>query len=186
MNKDIATTEELTPNVLAAAACVDFDLDPHLVSLMWNEPFFSKVLRVVTKIKTDQIPTAGVLAKDGDIKMWWNPSFLASLTPKQVKGLIKHECWHLIFEHTTSRKLDPHTIWNYAADLAINSLIPEEELPEGGLIPGKAFTELTEEQIEKMGPESVVRYNGLSNLIEGMPKLNAGRHAARPPGPRCT
>ena len=173
MNKDIATTEELAPNVLAVVDNSDFDLDPHLVSLMWNEPFFSKVLRVVTKIKTTQIPTAGVLAKDGDIKMWWNPNFLASLTPKQIKGLIKHECWHLIFEHTTSRKHDPHKIWNYAADLAINSLIPEEELPEGGLIPGKAFAELTEEQIAKMGPESVARYNGLSDLIASMPKLNA-------------
>ena len=173
MNKDIATTEELAPNILAAVDNSDFDLDPHLVSLMWNEPFFSKVLRVVTKIKTTQIPTAGVLAKDGDIKMWWNPNFLASLTPKQIKGLIKHECWHLIFEHTTSRKHDPHKIWNYAADLAINSLIPEEELPEGGLVPGKAFDELTEEQIAKMGPESVARYNGLSDLIASMPKLNA-------------
>ena len=102
------------------AAAAAFRLDPHLISLMWDEPFFSKILRPVTKVRTDSIPTAGVLAKDGDIKMWWNPKFLAGLTPLQVKGLLKHECFHLIFGHTTTRKHTPHIVWNYATDLAIN------------------------------------------------------------------
>jgi len=148
----------------------NFELDPHLISLLWSEPFFSKILRVVTKVRTDSIPTAGVLAKEGDIKMWWNPKFLASLTPDQVKGLLKHECYHLVFEHTTTRRHDPHIIWNYATDLAINSLIPEEELPEGGLIPGKAFKELTEADKIKMGPDAVGRYERVSAKIESMPK----------------
>ena len=102
------------------AAAAAFRLDPHLISLMWDEPFFSKILRPVTKVRTNSIPTAGVLAKDGDIKMWWNPKFLAGLTPLQVKGLLKHECFHLIFGHTTTRKHTPHIVWNYATDLAIN------------------------------------------------------------------
>ena len=110
-----------------------FDLDPHLINLMWDEPFFSKVLRTVTKVRSEDIPTAGVLAKDGDINMWWNPYFVAGLTSKQVKGLLKHECFHLVLEHTTTRRMEPHTLHNYATDLAINSMIPEEELPEGGL-----------------------------------------------------
>ena len=150
-----------------------FELDPHLINLLWSEPFFSKILRVITKVKTDTIPTAGVLAKDGDIKMWWNPKFLAGLTAEQVKGLLKHECYHLVFEHTTTRRHDPHIIWNYATDLAINSLIPEEELPEGGLIPGKAFKELTEADKIKMGPDAVGRYERVSAKIESFPKEKA-------------
>ena len=126
----------------------DFRLDPHLLRLMWDEPFFSHVLRSVTKIRTDRIPTAGVLAKDGDIKMWYNPAFMAGLTPDQIKGLLKHECYHLVFHHTTTRRKDPHHTWNWATDLAINSLIPEPELPAGGLIPGKQFDDLTEEQLQ--------------------------------------
>jgi len=147
-----------------------FGLDAHLINLMMTEPFFSKVLRPITKVRTDEIPTAGVLAKDGDIKMWWNPKFLASLTPKQVKGLLKHECYHLVFEHTTTRRHTPHIVWNYATDLAINSLIDEEELPEGGLIPGKAFKALTEEDKVKMGPEAVKRYETVSAKIASFPK----------------
>ena len=151
-NNDLAPVRNVTDEEAAK-----FELDPHLIKLMWDEPFFAKILRPVTKVKTDKIPTAGVLAKEGDIKMWWNPKFLAGLTADQVKGLLKHECYHLVFEHTTTRRMTPHIIHNYATDLAINSMIPEDELPEGGLIPGKAFKELTEEDKAKMGPEAVGR-----------------------------
>ena len=165
------TATEIAPAKLAndeqAAA---FKLDPHLISLMWAEPFFSKILRKVTKKESTSIPTAGVLAKEGQLFFWWNRKFLAGLTADQVKGLLKHECYHLIFEHTTTRRHDPHIVWNYATDLAINSLIPEHELPEGGLIPGNAFAELTAEQKEKMGEEAVARYERVSAKIESFPK----------------
>ena len=171
MTKQNTTSNDIPVTTRASEdEAARFELDPHLVRLMWDEPFFSKILRPVTKVKTDKIPTAGVLAKEGDIKMWWNPMFLAGLTPDQVKGLLKHECYHLVFEHTTTRKHDPHIIWNYATDLAINSLIPEDELPEGGLVPGKAFKELTEEQKVKMGEESVGRYERVSAKIASFEK----------------
>ena len=147
-----------------------FDIDPHIINLMLNEPFYAKVLRGVTKTCTKDIPTAGVLAKDGDLKMWYNPGFMASLTELQVRGLLKHEALHLALMHTTTRRLDPHNVHNWAADLAINSNIPEEELPEGGLIPGKAFKPLTEEQIAKMKPESVARFDRMSKFVEELPK----------------
>lgn len=147
-----------------------FELDPHLLNLMWDEPFFSSILRPITKVKSKDISTAGVLAKEGSITMWWNPSFVAALKPKKIKGLLKHECYHLVFEHTTTRKHDPHILWNYGTDLAINSVIPEDELPDCGLIPGRAFPELTEEQKEKMGEEGVNRYNLISSKIESFPK----------------
>ena len=82
-NVDLAPVKEVSE-----AEANAFRLDPHLISLMWDEPFFSKVLRSVTKVKSDEIPTAGVLAKEGDIKMWWNPKFLAGLTKEQVKGCL--------------------------------------------------------------------------------------------------
>ena len=171
------TNKDTTSNDLPAIAkevtkaqADAFDLDPHLIGLMWDEPFFSKVLRTVTKVRSEDIPTAGVLAKDGDINMWWNPYFLAGLNPKQVKGLLKHECFHLVFEHTTTRRMDPHILHNYATDLAINSMIPEEELPEGGLVPGKAFKEPTPEEVAKMGPQAYARFQKISQKIASLPK----------------
>ena len=155
MSKNKGTSTELAPvEVATDAEAAAFRLDPHLVSMMLDEPFFAGVLRGVNYTRTDSIPTAGVLAKDGDIQMWWNPNFLAGLTDKQVKGLLKHEAMHLALEHTTDRRMTPHIIHNYATDLAINSDIPEEELPDGGLIPSKAFKALTEDYWKHKGVES--------------------------------
>jgi predicted metal-dependent peptidase len=174
MAKNKGTSTDLAPVAMATdAEATAFRLDPHLVSMMLDEPFFAGVLRGVNYTRTDSIPTAGVLAKDGDVHMWWNPNFLAGLTDKQVKGLLKHEAMHLALEHTTDRRMTPHIIHNYATDLAINSDIPEDELPEGGLIPGKAFKELTEDDKVQMGPDAVGRYERVSAKIASFPKGEA-------------
>ena len=143
-----------------------FDLSPHLIRLLWDEPFFANVLRGIEKIRTTQIPTAGVSASTGDVRFWWNPAFLAGLTPNQVKGLLKHECYHLIFKHCTARKQTPHQMWNMATDLAINSLIAERLLPEGGLIPGKPLNGLD----KITDPDQYAVWKRLSELIRGFPK----------------
>ena len=171
MNDNTTATDIPTAKAqLTEAELAAFDLGNHLTALMWDEPFFSAMLRDVTKIETDSIPTAGVLAKDGDIKMWWNRSFLAGLNSKQVKGLLKHEVYHLVFEHTTSRKKTPHIVHNYATDLAINSpaMIPEEELPQGGLIPGKAI-HIDPAEYAKLDAEAKARFDRISGKIEALP-----------------
>lgn len=170
MTKGSTNNDLLVGNEVSDEVANSFKLDSHLIRVMLDEPFFAGVLRGVNFKKTDAIPTAGVLAKDGDVHMWWNPKFVAGLGDLRIKGLLKHEAMHLALEHTTSRRMDPHIIHNYATDLAINSDIPENELPEGGLIPGQPFKELTAEQIEKMGPEGVERYNLISNKIASFPK----------------
>ena len=147
-----------------------FDLSPHLIRLMWDEPFFATILRIIKKRETTQVPTAGVYTKDGELHLVWNRKFLAGLTPDQIKGLLKHEAYHIIYEHTTTRKQEPHIVWNYATDLAINSLIDENELPEGGLIPGKPFEPLTAEQIQQMGQQAADRYAKVSAKIASFPK----------------
>ena len=125
MKKNETTSNNFPPSKIATEEeAKNFKLETHLISAMIAEPFYTSVLRCVNYIKTDMIPTAGVLAKDGDINMWWNPRFLASLTSSQVRGLLKHEAMHLVYEHTTSRRMDPHIIHNYATDLAILSEIP--------------------------------------------------------------
>tara|TARA_Y100000593_G_scaffold89196_1_gene172904 strand:- start:48974 stop:50431 length:1458 start_codon:yes stop_codon:yes gene_type:complete len=171
MAKNDTTSTELAHTQRASeAAAKAFELDPHLINLLWEEPFFSHILRQITKVRSESIPTAGVLAKDGDIKMWYNPRFVAALPSKHIKGLLKHECYHLVFEHTTTRRHEPHLVWNYATDLAINSLIPEEELPEGGLVPGKEFKALSEADKIAMGPDRVKQFETVSAKIASFPK----------------
>jgi len=164
------TATDIVQKVTASQAEIDaYRIDPHLVNLLWSEPFYAAIMREITKIRTNDIPTAGVLAKEGSVSMWFNPGFMAGLNKDTTRGLLKHECLHLILEHTTSRRKDPHVLWNWATDLAINSMIPEIELPEGGLRPGSAFKALEAEQIEKMDQKSIDRYNTLSAKIAGLP-----------------
>ena len=145
-----------------------FKLDPYLVSLMLHEPFFSHVLRGFDKVSSESVPTAGIGVKDQNVFLVWNPRFVAALEPIRVRGLLKHECYHWIFKHCTARKQEPHKLWNWATDLAINSLISENELPEGGLIPGKS---LYLSQLKDPGQKA--KWQKVSDLIESFPKNKA-------------
>lgn len=171
MAKDTTATDAPFEHADEATAKA-FDLQPHLVGMMLEEPFYTKVMRILSKTKTRAIPTAGVIAKEGELHMYWNDRFMAALPGKQVRGVLKHECLHLIFEHTTTRKYEPHKVWNYATDLAINSHLMDE-LPEFGLFPGKAFKELTEAQRQRMGEAAVKQYEAVSKKIESFPKGQA-------------
>tara|TARA_Y100000592_G_scaffold3243_1_gene4678 strand:- start:15098 stop:16387 length:1290 start_codon:yes stop_codon:yes gene_type:complete len=147
----------------------NFKLSKHLLDLLMEEPFYSRIIRSLNKVETTNIPTAGVLCQDGELTLWWNRKFLAGLEHKEVKGLLKHECLHLVFEHTSERKKDPHLIWNYSTDLAINSIIPYDELPKGGLVPGHRLPPLSPDELEKMDDSAIENYNHISEIIYNLP-----------------
>ena len=118
---------------------MSFDLKLHAYRLLMDEPFFACLSRKIEKREDRSIPTAGVMVNEhsGQFEMIYNPEFLASLPENQIKGVLKHEFYHLIFEHVTSRKPEgvAHKSWNIAADLAINSHLVDE-LPEFACMPG--------------------------------------------------
>ncbi len=125
---DTPTQEELT----------DERFKKIMLKFLLNEPFFSDIMSHIRRQKTRAIPTAGVSCSGGDFTLHWNPDFVGKLTTKKIFGLLKHECYHLIYQHVSGRKQKPHLMWNIATDLAINSTIPLDELPDGGLVPGQA------------------------------------------------
>ena len=117
-----------------------FDLNQHTFALLRQEPFFAALSRRITKMATNAIPTAGVkLNKDtAQFEMVYNPEFFSKLTDTELAGVLKHEFYHIIFEHVTGR-LPPEgmsMLWNVATDLSINSHLAGE-LPEGALIPAE-------------------------------------------------
>ena len=118
---------------------MSFDLKLHAYRLLMDEPFFACLSRKIEKREDRSIPTAGVRVcpDSAQFEMIYNPDFFASLPEHEVKGVLKHEFYHLIFEHVTSRKPEgvPHKTWNIAADLAINSHL-QGELPALACMPG--------------------------------------------------
>ena len=118
---------------------MSFDLKLHAYRLLMDEPFFAALSRKIEKRANYGIPTAGVRVDPdtAQFEMAYNPDFFAKLPEEQIRGVLKHEFYHLIFEHVTSRKPEgvPHMKWNIAADLAINSHL-QGELPENCCMPG--------------------------------------------------
>ena len=119
---------------------MSFDLNFHIYSLLQEEPFFAALSRSIDKRENRSIPTAGVGIDEhtGYFVMYYNPEYFDNLPLNQRKGVLKHEFYHLIFEHVTSR-LPAEGLtqyWNIATDLAINSHLVGE-LPEGCCMPGE-------------------------------------------------
>tara|TARA_R110000824_G_scaffold55049_4_gene151656 strand:- start:331 stop:1575 length:1245 start_codon:yes stop_codon:yes gene_type:complete len=118
-----------------------FNLNHHIIGLLVEEPFFAALSRRINKTASTAIPTAGVRVnpETSQFEMLYNPEFFAKLTHAERLDVLKHEFYHLIFEHVTTRKPEKvgPRIWNFAADLAINSHL--KNLPEGCLMPGVGF-----------------------------------------------
>jgi predicted metal-dependent peptidase len=124
-----------------------------IIDLILESPFFAELSRNIKKTKADFVPTIGVSydTVSDEIVMYWNPKFISTLTHFEMKNILVHEFYHLIFEHIGKRKKTPHMIWNIGTDLAINSLIMNgiagqvpssrygEAFPKGALIPGNQF-----------------------------------------------
>ena len=104
---------------------MSFDLNMHTSRLLTSEPFFAALSRRVSKIADESIPTAGVRVNpdSGQFEMFYNPKFFETLSDIEKRGVLKHEFYHLVFEHVTGRLPDEgmSKMWNIATDLAINS-----------------------------------------------------------------
>jgi len=145
-----------------------FNLDDHLVALLFHEPFYADIIRSLHKEATDSISTAGVIAKEDILRMFWNPLFLAAYPNAGVRGILKHEALHLALEHTTQRRYEPHTAWNWATDLAINCTLSKEEMPECGLLPGRPLKMPT--NFNALPPDERDRLTKVSKLIVSLPR----------------
>ena len=119
-----------------------FDFETHLFALLRDEPFLASFSLRLDKVSTDAIRTCGVRLNKDTLKyeFFFNPHFMNSLTPHEACGVMKHEFYHLILGHVTSRfdkgKEENMKVWNIAADLAINGYL-QNELPDIACIPGR-------------------------------------------------
>ena len=107
-----------------------FNLNMHTARLLMREPFFAALSRRIDKISTTAIPTAGVRVNPdtAQFELMYNPEFMGQLSDAHKLGVLKHEFYHLIFEHVTTRKPADglKRIDNIAMDLAINCHIASE------------------------------------------------------------
>lgn len=120
----------------------DFNLDRHLITFLQDTPFFAELSRHIRKVPTADMPTAAVAYDPtyDDLTLYWSPEFFGGLTDAEVRGVLVHEFYHLVFRHLSERRKTPAKMWNVATDLAINSIISGHSnmaLPKFCLMPGK-------------------------------------------------
>ena len=119
----------------------EYNINDHVYRLLLSEPFFAHLSRMINKMPTKSIPTAGVRVnpETAQFEMIYNPDFFEKLPENQVRGVLIHEFYHLVFGHVTDRLPESvdKKMWNIAADLAINSLIGKDNLPDFVCMPGE-------------------------------------------------
>ncbi len=129
---------------------VNFDLNIHIHRLLMDEPFFAALSRRMDKRATKAVSTAGVtVTEEGKLQLVYNSQFMGSLSDDAKKDVLKHEFYHIVFQHVTGNRFmsfrdmapNERKIHNIAMDLSINGHLPN--LPEGACFPGKGiFAEL--------------------------------------------
>lgn len=166
-------------------ACeTEFNLGRHLISFLQDNPFFAELSRHIHKTPTKAIPTAAVAfnEKTDELILLWNPDFFSKLSQWEVRGVLTHEYYHLVFGHLYGRRRQPPQLWNIATDLAINSVIMdsakhgnggrlqgERPLPNFCLIPGQR-TKHPEGRDFTKDEEQAMK---LAGIIEKLPTMKA-------------
>jgi len=109
-----------------------------------NDPFYASLTMRLRLVQAPGIQTA---ATDG-VRLWYEPSFIASLTDDELRGLLAHEVMHCVFLHHTRRGKRNPTVWNIAGDHLINLLLRQQNfiLPNGALMDDR-FSGMTVEQV---------------------------------------
>ena len=95
--------------------------------MVMEDMFVHEILLMMDKRPTKSIDTMGVTIQDSRIIMVYNEEFVGNLSDPELRYIITHEVYHLILHHCTKRAPEDMTqarMWNIAADLAVNSLIP--------------------------------------------------------------
>ena len=153
----------MTNDIVEAPKKKPYKLSANSFRLLKDEVFFAAISRAVQKVQNYSIPTAGVCINQstGWFELHYNPDFFQNLgktdengvaitdpvkimerQEKEACGVLKHEYYHLIFDHVVDRlpAEGMSRLWNIAADLAINGEIAKE-LPYTGCVPGRIYVD---------------------------------------------
>lgn len=141
----------------------------------------------------EELPTVAIIydPKSGNFSIGYCEEFMEKLTDEQVRGVIKHELYHFLFNHLgkagrgsgaefrTKEQIQD----NIAMDLAINSLIPIEQLPEDCYIPGVAsdkqppiIATLPKGETYEVYLEKLKEDEEFQKMLDSLPVLEIGSH----------
>jgi len=142
-------------------------------ALIMTRPFYGVLVSQVTAKMSWDHPTAAT----NSVTHFFNPKFIADLSPAKVKGTQAHETEHDARHHSTRRGNRDPRLWNEACDYEINPDLIDEgfELPEGflyredfrGLVAEEIYRILQNEKAKKRQEEEDRRKQSKDDESEG-------------------
>lgn len=99
-----------------------------LTFMVLEDMFVHEILMLMERNSNNAIATMGVAVHEGRLLLEYNPKFITDMTDPELRYVVTHEIYHVVLHHCTTRlpiRKEDHKLYNMAADLAINSLIPE-------------------------------------------------------------
>lgn len=102
-----------------------------------NMAYFSYIILKMRRVESGEVQTMGVLPTPSGIDLYYNPEYISKLKYKEFRYVLMHEIMHVVNRHSDREiKKYNHTFNNICMDLAVNSILGKQNLPEGGLYPG--------------------------------------------------
>ena len=131
--------------------------------LLVKYPLFGSVIANASFVPEMSLKTAATDGKD----IYYNPTFLESISDEQKLFILAHEVCHIAFNHINRRKDKDNKLWNVATDSVINAFLKQDGLPivEGGIDMPEAINYDAEEMYRKLLEEK--EQNNLNNEQNG-------------------
>lgn len=122
------------------------------VKLILESPFFATLALKFNYIE-DPVKSQGTAGVDNK-NIYYDPTFINSLTMDEVTGLLAHEVFHPMMGHSTRRQGRHPKRWNYACDYSFNLILKDGgfKLPQGGCM-DEQYRNMSAEEIYKILPE---------------------------------
>ena len=116
---------------------INDELSRCIIKLLIKEPFFAHLLSGVVRTISDEIPTAAVGMRGGNVNLYINQNFFMNdlATISNRVAVIKHETLHLMFKHIFRMDIQKYDLrlFNFAADLVVNQFIGSWDLPKSAV-----------------------------------------------------
>lgn len=103
------------------------------VQLNQTQPFFGRITMSLKFVEDKSIPT---MAVNNFGACLYNPEFVDSLTPDELKGVLCHEVMHCALNHLDRLGKKDIRVWNIATDLVINYMVTKNGLTLPSMVLG--------------------------------------------------
>lgn len=135
------------------------------VRLLIEHPFFGVLALKLTPREDLTCPTMWV----NGVTLGYNPAFVGALPKDELLGVMAHEVMHIAFAHHLRRQERNQSLWNYAADGAVNPVVLKSgfKLPAGA-VSGFKSTDYAEDIYNRLKNKGLTASNiGCGEVRDG-------------------